>query len=87
MTSDTVVSICCFMCVGVQIFPDNMFVTTSIDQRLSVWKLARRASKVRALGHEEEGSELYLTRQDYLIHDVADAAGMVAYQTKCVVDL
>lgn len=75
------------LCVGVQIFPDNTFVTTSIDQRLSVWKLAPRASKVRALGHEEEGSELYLTRQDYLIHDVADAAGMVAYQTKCVVDL
>ena len=51
---------------------DGMFITTSVDQRVSIWRLTKE--------HDQEG--LSLSRKTNYVHDVADAADMLTYQTK-----
>ena len=55
---------------------DGLLITTSVDQRLHMWRLATRVSRT----HNQE--EMFLSRVKSCVHDVADAAGMLTFQTK-----
>ena len=69
-----------FLPLGVQLLTQSLLITTSADQRLSVWSLAPKEVAGKEGG--EQRDTLYLCRVGSLVHDVADAASLVAYQAK-----
>ena len=55
------------MLLGACFTADGLVMTTSLDQRLNIWKLAR-----------EEGIQLVSSQT----HDVADCVSLAAYNTR-----
>lgn len=68
----------CGVCVGVSFLDEGLLVTSSIDQRLSVWKLSLTEDKENEEDEEVGGcAELQLV--DSITHDVADVSSLTLY--------
>lgn len=70
-----------FHLVGVSFLGRGLVVTSSIDQRLTVWRVGQSGSADR--GEEDSSSSLQSCTPELVhsqTHDVADASSLTLYQ-------